>query len=297
MEGFRAGALDFIDISAPKDQAIARQVKAALDRERGGAAPGELISLFSLKGGMGLTTVAINLADQIVRASGDKVLLLDLNLFTGDIATYLDIRPQYSPYDLAADFDRMDAELLFSSLFRHDQGFYILTASEEINDSDSITTQDLTAMVSLLKTHFDYVVADLPHDFSRRTLALMDQVDTLMVLAQQHLPSVKSVQKILEFLEEIRFDPEKISLVLNRHLKSGGLARTDLEVSFGKTIDHIIGNDYPACIKAANVGATLGQTGPRAGITEQMARMARSLTGTQIQAPTGLKALFSRVAL
>jgi pilus assembly protein CpaE len=293
LAGFRNGALDFLPISGTDTGRLLERVKAALDRDGGQEPQGELITLFSLKGGVGLTTTAINLADQISQLTREKVLLLDLNLFMGDITGYLDIHPQFTPYDLVADIERMDGDLLFSSLFRHDRGFYVLTALEEINDSDSIGTQDMAAMLDLLKSQFDYIVAEAPHDFSRRTLALVDRTDRLLVMAQQNLPCIKSIQKIMEFLSDIRLDPQKLAIVLNRHLKSGELTRTDLENSFGRKIDYCICNDYPACLKAANRGSTLGQASGTQKITRQISAMAQGITGVAQESPTGLKAFLT----
>lgn len=295
LEGFRNGALDFLPVSGTDTTMLLERVKVALDRDGGQAPQGELVTLFSLKGGVGLTTTAINLADQISQLTRENVLLLDLNLFMGDITSYLDIHPQFTPYDLVTDIDRMDRDLLFSSLFRHDRGFYVLTALEEINDSDSIGTQDMATMLDFLKSQFDYIVAEAPHDFSRRTLALVDRTDHLLVMAQQNLPSIKSVQKIMEFLSDIRFDPQKLAIVLNRHLKSGELTRADLENSFGRKIDYCIGNDYPACLKAANRGTTLGQESGTHRITRQISAMAQGITGVTQENPTGLKAFLARI--
>ena len=75
---------------------------------------------------MGVTTVALNLAGHLFDLTRDKVLLLDLNLFMGDVASYLNMEPAYTPYDLMRDVDRMDENLMFSSVTRHTSGFYVM---------------------------------------------------------------------------------------------------------------------------------------------------------------------------
>lgn len=282
LAGFRSGAADFISsqISGPR---LVAAVKNALARARTGAGMGEVFTLFSLKGGLGVTTAAMNLADQVCTLTRDKVLLLDLNLFMGDITSYLDIAPGFTPYDLAGDLARMDDELLFSSLFRHPRGFYVLTTPEEINDSDQITSKDIEEMMELFRQEFDYIIVDAPHDFSERTLRVIRVTDRLLVLAQQSIPSARSVQKIMEFLGDIDFPADRIRLVVNRHLRKSELRKSDLEQIFRQKIAFCIDNDYPLLMRAAHKGATIAQVSAGSRISRQMAKMAADLSGMTLE--------------
>ncbi|MCD4719820.1 MAG: hypothetical protein K8S13_08160 [Desulfobacula sp.] len=278
LEGFRTGATDFL-IPGFTGADVAACVKNGLKRSSGMVQKAEVFTVFSLKGGLGVTTLAINLADHIYDITKGKILLLDLNLFMGDITSYLDIVPSFTPYDLVGDMDRMDKQLLFSSLFRHDCGFFVLTTPEEINDSDSISGQDIFDMISLLKGYFDYIVVDSPHDFSERTLKLLPCTDRLLVMVQQSIPSAKSVQKVIEFLNEIDFKPDGLNIVLNRHLKKNEFKIVDLERILSGQISFVLENDYPLFIQAANKGATLNSVAKNSRINQQINQMAAGLTG------------------
>ncbi len=299
LEGFRSGALDFLSLvdDDSGQNAFNDKVTSALNRDGGGLPQGEMITLFSLKGGVGLTTTAINLAERVFSMTEEKVLLVDLNLFMGDVSGFLDIKPDFTPYSLISDIDRMDRELLFSSLFRHEKGFYVLAPAEEINDSDSISARDIAAMLDLLKAEFDYIVVDTPHDFSRRTLALLEHTDHLIVMVQQTLPSVKSTQRIIEFLDDIRFEQNKTTIVINRYLKTGDLTRKDIENSLNRKISYCINNDYGVCLKALNRGATLAQAAGSGKLVRQIEDMACHITGTVKMKPAGWKKLLARARI
>ncbi|MCP4115256.1 MAG: AAA family ATPase [Desulfobacteraceae bacterium] len=278
LRGFRMGITDFL--TYPFDNAeLAGSVRRALDGSGGISKSADIFPVFSLKGGIGVTSTAINLADHIHDLTRDRVLLLDLNLFMGDISGYLNIDITYTPYDLIKDMERMDENLLFSSLFQHPNGFYILTTPEEISDSDQVTANDIMHMLSLLEQHFDYIVIDCPHDFSDRTLEVCTRADRVLVMTQQNIPTVKSALKVIEFFRELNFDKKKIQVIINRYLKKNDMDDVDLEKIFRQKIFSTIDNNYPLFSMAANQGKTLNQADKKGKINNEMKALAGNLTG------------------
>lgn len=288
IQGFRTGISDFLEYPF-KGADLEDSVRKALTPGAGAGA--EIFTIFSLKGGIGVTTTAINLADHIHDLTGDKVLLLDLNLFMGDICSYLNIKTSYSPFDFIRDMDRMDKNLLFSSLYCHEKGFYILTTPEEISDSDSINKEQILKMLSILKQNFDYIIVDCAHDFSGRTLNVCTASDKVLVLTQQNIPTAKSVQKVIEFFKELNFSKESIRVVINRYLKTNDMNDNDLEAIFQQKIFFTIENNYPLLARAANKGLTLDQTGKNNKINKEMKKMAEKLTGIRAPQSGGWKQL------
>lgn len=294
INGFRAGAADVLPPACSSEQ-ITKSFYQAMERLAGFEKKAELFSVFSLRGGSGVTSLAINLADHIYALTKEKVLLLDLNLFMGDIAGYLDFEPEFTPFELISNLQRMDHSLLFSSLFRHPSGMYVLTASDEINDAESVSADDIHSMVELLKHHFDYIVVDTPHDFSERTLKLLSLTDTLLLTVQQDVPSAKSVQKVIQFLEDIEFPMNHVNIILNRHLKKSEFRAADLEQVFSKTVSHLVQNNYPLMTRAANRGKPLRLHTPKSLISRQFLGIASALAGIKPVNGTSLRQrLFSR---
>nr|WP_319492051.1 AAA family ATPase [uncultured Desulfobacter sp.] len=290
IEGFRNGAADIIFPESTGKEILTR-VRQMLSRTEGNIHQGQVLTLFSLKGGVGVTTLALNLADLIREATNSKVLFLDLNLFMGDVTAYLDIAPDFTPFELVEDLDRMDKDLLFSSLFCHESGLYIMTARDEINDADAVSGKDVARMILFLQDHFDYIVVDASHQFSRQTLEALAATDILLALVIQSIPSAKGVGKTLEFLQDIDFKPEALKVVLNRNLKRSEFQKPDLERIFNQKISFVLDNDTAVMNKAVGKGAFLRQSAPNARLTRQIRQMAAGLTGTVPVRPPGWKTL------
>ena len=290
LQGFRLGFSDFFHYPFNGTD-VEDLVHRAID-PRGAGAGAEVTSVFSLKGGMGVTTLALNLADQIQALTGDRVLLLDLNLFLGDICAYLNIKSAYTPFDFIHDMDRMDKDLLFSSLYQHSKGFYILTTPEEISDSESLSPDQLMDMLSVLRLHFDHIIIDCPHDLSSRTLKVCSASDRVLVLAQQNIPSAKSVQSVVDFFKDLDFARDRLKIVINRYLKTGDMTDDDLEQIFSRKIFFKIENNYPLFTRAANKGLTLDEAAAGSRLNAGIRQLAEKVAGIRAPKPARWKRLF-----
>ncbi len=288
LEGFRHGAADFILADFNPAQVL-NDVRQAISRAQGRPRRANILTLFSLKGGQGVTSLALNLADQIQEMTQSRVLLLDLNLFMGDITAYLDIAPEFTVFDLSADLARMDKDLLFSSLYRHDSGFYILTTPEEISDAEAISGQDVADMIRFLVHHFDHIVVDTSHELSRPTLEVLARTDTILAVVLQSIPSAKRLSKVLDFFADINLKPPTLNIVLNRYLKNNDFKKEYLEQLFNREITYVLDNDYKRMNQAAINASLLRQTAPGAKLTQQIQDMAAALTGAAPQATRGWK--------
>ena len=242
LRSLRMGGTDYFDIRNDLDEimpAFQRTVKRMSIAE----STAEIIAFFSPKGGQGNTTLSINLIDVMAHLTDQKVLLLDLNLYMGNVGILMDLSPEYTPYDLVKDIERMDENLLFSSLWRHDKGFYVLTPPDEISDAEQVSADDVRSILDMLKNYFQYIVVDLPHDFSERTMAVIDSADHLLLLSQQSIPEIKTVQSALNLFRELNLDEEKIKIVLNRYLRKSQIKKEDMAEVFKKPVFASIVND------------------------------------------------------
>ena len=288
LKALRCGVADYLALpeeSGTLETALAR----VLGRTEAAGSRGEVTAVFSLKGGQGVTSLAVNLADQLHLLAGERVALLDLNLYMGDSALMLSSAPAYTPFDLVRDLPRMDADLLFSSLFRHPRGFHLLAATAEIGDPEQIDGNDVSAVLAFLQRHLGQVVIDLPHDFGERTVATMQAADRLLLVVQQTTPAVKSVQSTLQLLDELGFENERIKIVVNRFTAGGDLGRDDLAYVLQRPVYAEIRNDYDAVTRAVNAGQPLAAAFPRGAITRDVAQLAARLAGVEIvaAAPAG----------
>ena len=278
LAGLKAGIDDFLLLPG-NGKELSSSVQKALGRIESGGRSGKITAILSIKGGQGVTSIATNLADQIYLLSKDRVILVDMNLFMGDVSVFLEFPSTYTIFDMLKDIERMDENLLFSSLNRHDRGFYILAAPDEVSDADQVSGEDITRILSILSAHFDHIIIDLPHNFSEKNLAVIDAADTLFLLVQQSTPVIKSVQNALNFFEELGYDETRIKILLNRYLEKSELTKNDISYVLNQPVYACIKNDFASLSEAINKGKTLDMANPDALINRDMETIAGLLTG------------------
>lgn len=237
-------------------------LKAAINRTTrrlagapGGAAkrqPGKLYAFFSAKGGSGSTTVATNLAIQIHRLTGQKTVVVDLDLELGEIALFMGIEPRFNFVDLARNFHRMDAGLLASFIECHETGVHVLSAPYQPEKAESVTGDQIRQILQFLKQHYDHVVVDTSNSFTPHTLATFDQTDEVYLVANADLPSLRNIQRTQHLLE--RMGGKNLRLIVNRFNPDNDIALEDIEHALGMEVYWTLPNDYDAVIDSINTG-------------------------------------------
>jgi pilus assembly protein CpaE len=255
----------------------------------------EVYSVFSAKGGQGVTSLVINLADHVHRLSREKVILVDLNLYIGNAAEYLDLSCDYSLFNLLHDAERLDDNLLFSSLKQTPQGFYLLGVSGEVSDAEQLSGSDITRIVTALKRHADYIMLDLPTDFSEKTIAAMEMSDKILLLVQQDVQSIKSAQHALGVFHHLGYDDEKIGIVLNRHTTRRDIMPDDIAGVLNRPVLSVVINDFRTFEKACNGSRTVDGIAPSSRLNKSLARFAERVTGLRegLSPEKGWKNLFN----
>ena len=293
LEGLRARVTDYL-VFPDSNGSLLKSVRKAMGSSNNQA--GELIAVFSIKGGQGNTTISINLADHIRKITGEKVLLSDFNLYRGDIGTGLDIPSSYTGFDLIRDIKRMDKNLLFSSLYHHSKGFYVLPSPEEISDADQISPEDISSLLSLMKQYMDYTIIDMPHDLSERSLTLLDSADKILVIAQQTLPVIKSVQRTLELFEDLHYGAGKVEIVLNRNCKNDEFNSNDLVNIFKQRLLGEVTNDYQSVTQSLNRGRPVSMVKENTRLNEDFRKLAGAVTGIKTDSAgiNGWKGMLTR---
>ncbi len=278
LEAFRLGAADFLVWPGNAGEVLAA-VRRALAKKSSGRQAGEVYAVFSGKGGQGVTSIALNLADHIQQLSGERILLCDLNLYAGEIGIRLELTSRYTPFDLQRDLRRLDQDLLFSSLPRHERGFYILSGPDEISDADQIAGDEVTRMMQALSSHMDFLIVDLPHDFSPQTLAVLEASDKILLVFQQDLSAVKNTLRVLQFFRELGYGRDRIQLILNRYLKNGDFGVEDFAKIFLQPVYGTLGNDYRTLLEGINSAKTVDMVDGNSLFNQNIRELAAKLTG------------------
>ena len=280
LKALRAGAHDFLckpvkenDLRAATEKIF--KLKAARKEHHGSG--GKIVSVFSNKGGNGTTTIAVNLADALVRYHGKKVVVVDLALAYGDVTLFFNVNPTYSILDLAKNAEKADYDFLHTLLLKHSSGVYILADPPMIEDADSISAIQVKEMLSTLRSMFDVIIVDVSHQFEERTLTALEVSDIILLVTLLNLPSMKNTQKCLELFRRIGFRDEKIRLILNRFLPSDEISQEKVEGIMKIPVFIAVPNDYPTVISSVNRGKLLREIAPDKEVTKSFRQMAHLL--------------------
>ncbi len=188
-----------------------------------------MITVFSPKGGSGKTVLATNLAVAAAR-SGVSTLLVDLDLQFGDSALTLGVTPRATIADLVASAGDIDAEKLEAFVATEPLStLSVLPAPQRPEEADVVGQAELAAVLDAARRAYALVVVDTGPLFDAAMLAALDYTDTLLLVCNPEVTSLKNVRIGIETIDRLGFDRERVSLVANRIGAAGGVGRKDIE--------------------------------------------------------------------
>ena len=259
VSALRAGADDTLDKPYHPAELVAR-VKSMLVRfpPPGGAHEarpgGRIFAIYGAKGGVGTTTIAVNLAIALDRHLGRQVVLVDGALQFGDHRVFLDLGVDRKSLIDVAEAASIDADFVQSVLSRHDSGIDVLLGPPSPETADLVTEERLGQTLQLLRTLYDYVIVDMDHRLDDINLRVMEEADAVFVVMTADLPSLKNTRLLLETSENLDFPKQKMRLVLNRSTAVTGINARSMEAALERKIDHQIVNEYYRAISSLNSG-------------------------------------------
>jgi pilus assembly protein CpaE len=289
----RAGAKEFLTQPLkPEDLAAALQ---RVSRHRFGSSGGSargctMIALTGATGGVGTTSLAVNLGCALSANQTNSVVLLDLDLCLGDADVFLDTIPEYTLSDVAQNISRLDLTLLKRSLTKHDTGLYLLPRPVQLEDARHITTDELTRVLGLLKASFTHIIVDTSKGFNQLDMHVLAEADEVLLVTQLDLPCLRNVVRLMASFKEGKFD-DKVKIVVNRvgH-EAGQISLRKAQETIGREIFWQVPNDYRVMIEVRNNGVPLIQQAPKAAITQSLNQLATTLSGKPGQAESASKA-------
>ncbi|MGM0646714.1 MAG: AAA family ATPase, partial [Thermodesulfobacteriota bacterium] len=257
---------------------------------------GRLVTVIGSRGGAGTTTVAVNLAAALAEQSpAHSVLLVDLDVYLGEIPLFLDFKPQYSWADLAANLSRVDDSFLRNVLYQHPNGMFVLPGPDATQGSLPAFLDVFGRVLELLRRMFDVVVIDAGQTVTELVQRTLGQSDTVLVVSQLSLPHLASTNKLMGVLRRLVAEPEtSIHTVFNRYHKKSNISVHEAEQSLKSSISSTLQNDYQFVMSAMNQGQVFSQAGARHKLTKQMQQLAQAIIPESATAPAGKKKWFSK---
>ncbi len=285
-EALRSGMREVVeerDLTALGDAVKrARQVFRALTGSTGGSSSdgpvGRLITVFSPKGGVGKTTLAVNLAIALASQDKQRVCVVDLDLGFGDIAITLQMFPARTIADTVALESDLDFQALEPLLTPHRNGISALVAPVQPDAKDSIPPSLISRILVILKQNFDYVIVDTSPAFDEHVLQAFDETDDLLLVATLDVPTLKNVKIAAETLDLLNFPKSRRRLILNRADDKVGLSADKVESTLDMKIQASIPTS-PEVANATNSGEPIMASNPRHPVSLAVESLANTLAG------------------
>jgi pilus assembly protein CpaE len=247
---------------------------------------GRIITVASPKGGVGKTTVATNLAVGLAKRYPQQIVLVDLDIHFGDCASALNLEPEFSLPDTIQGAMTQDMLTLKSLLTRHETGLYVVPGSESPVAADTVTPKDITNLLTMLATEFQYVVVDTAPGLSEHTLAVLDKANEIVLVTTLDVPGVRGLRKELETLDDLDMLLEARHVVVNFFETSRGLTIKDVQSTIGEEVDIVL-NQSHLLPQSTNQGMPLLQVNGRDPITKQLNLLVDRITGRTSETLSG----------
>jgi len=277
----RAGALEFLRRPVERVDLVAALEKLA--RFRGSApqrSPGRITSVFAAKGGLGATTLAINLGVSMAERAEGKTLLVELDTRQSDIVTFLDLRPRYSILDVVENIGRMDESLLRGLLTRHASGLWTVPGPTRL-ERGQLSPEQVSGAIEVLRSYFDHVLMDLRHDFDPGTIAALEASDVILFVTSLDVAALRSGAAALAAFRHLGLDSKKIKVVVMRDGTGDDVTVRHARNTLGVPVYWRTPSDYQTVVASINAGRPVVSTSPRAKISKNLRELAETLCGNE----------------
>lgn len=283
LEVMRAGATEYLPRPLGENdvaEAFARLRKRVGTTGAAADAKGRVVTVFSSKGGTGVTTVAANLAVLIAQRTDEPTLLLDLNPGFGTAELTLGLQPRYSYLDVVRNFHRLDGELLESYLEEHESGVSFLAAPSIEEDGEGATPDEFLELLRLCRRHFSHVVIDAGSRIRDLTIFALRESDELLMVATPEIPTLRNLKRAQNHLRLRGLNGASApKVVLNQAREGTGVTEREIQEVLGERVFATLERDEETVLRSLNMGEPVGEAG-RSRIARGFARLGDGLLGT-----------------
>jgi pilus assembly protein CpaE len=250
---------------------------------------GLVVAVFSPKGGVGRTTVAVNLAVAAATELNKRVVVMDGSFQFGDVGVLFNLNPKSNTIaDLIPVLEQGEIDSIDTFVQVHSSGVRVLLAPPTPEMAEMITTTGVKQTIEVLRRNYDLVVVDCTAFFNDTTLAILDAADVILTMLSLEITSIKNMRLFLEVAEQLGYESGKVRMVLNRADSTLGIRVTDVETSIGRKVDETIVSDGRSVVYALNRGIPFFISNPEAQVSQDILRLARSVVGERVSTPASI---------
>ncbi len=248
-----------------------------------------VIAVFSGKGGVGRSTVALNLAVMLRMHTQERVALIDADLQSGDIHVLLNMNTPSSIDDLREAVS-LDAEIIHHSMARHESGLMILRAPLHTESAELFTEDEMKRIMVDLRENFDYLVVDMSANYSEANLMILEMADQIVLVTTLEVTSLNKATRFFEVAGRLGFPERKIVLVCNRVDTYYGIKPQQIEAHLRHQVAAQIPEENPLMVKAVNRGVPFVLYQRNHTLTKQFSALAKHLAQNAAEEEQGVGA-------
>ena len=283
LQAMRAGAKEFLTQPVkPEDFTAALK---RISRQRFGDTASTTrscttIAVTGATGGVGSTSVAVNIGCALAANEKNSVVLVDLDLALGDADVLLDTIPEYTLTDVAQNISRLDLTLLKQFFTKHSSGIHFLPRPVNLDGGHHVKPDDLRRITGLLKASFTHLIFDTSKSFSDVDRVAIESADEILMVTQLELPSLRNVIRVMQSFEDTWQLADSLKIVVNRLGKnSGQISLKKAQDTLGQDVYWRIPNDDRVMTEVRNQGVPLVEYAPRAAVTQSLNQLALAVGG------------------
>jgi pilus assembly protein CpaE len=261
MQAMRSGMQEFL--SQPVEPTALQEILERFIRERGPTAEPEAVEKLTVvmgsKGGVGATTVAVNLGVQLATLTKKRVVLLDFARPLGHVSLLLDLHPRFSIRDAVENLELLDSHFFSGLLTRHKSGLEVLAGTADPDEWFHIPVPVLPRVVNVAHSSCDYLLLDLGSVYSSQWSSVLHLARTVIVVAQADVPALWTLERHIAAMKGFGLDPERLKIVINRWHRNDDEALKTFEKKVKRPIFARLPNDFRQVSEAVNLGTPLSR--------------------------------------
>jgi pilus assembly protein CpaE len=238
---------------------------------------GQVITVFSTKGGVGRTFIATNLAIVLARRNKEeRAVLVDLDLENGNIALALNILPRYTVSDIVDDIRNINQEDIESYLTPHESGLWVLPANSHPMMNEFINSEHVDIIIRILQNTFDYVIIDMPGRFCETVNPAISSADYLLMIVTPEISAIRNIKAALISLNQLNYPKSKIKLVLNK-AERNEIKFKDIASILNYNIFAMLTADHRRAVSTMNMGIPFVVKNPHSGLSKDINNMVKKM--------------------
>lgn len=282
----RAGADELLFLPLDAGDATRALLKISETRRREEVhGTGTIISLVSLIGGTGVTSLAANLGLALRYAFDKRVAVVDLDLQTGGLSVFLNLEPERTIMALAEGNRKLDSIALESALSKHASGIYLLAAPKRIEDSELVTDTTVGAILDLMRQLFDFVIVDCGTHVDANTVAAWERSNHLFYVLDQSIGAARCAWRFVDLCGRLGLQGIEPNFILSRFMAGHPISEEQLSHTLAKSIHSRIPRDEKILERVQLSAQDLWQVAPNSPLAKSVEELARRIeVGVEVEA-------------